>query len=180
MFEADRTLGVNRWLVVRLGAHSQTEVVLLASKFFCLTTHYHRCTIPCPGEGCPLCELIASRGLFYAPVFCTGAIRLIELGAQSASYLEQHAKLLHGGMRPGQVFRLTRRGAKHPVHSEIIREQADAKEPSTLTIAQRVMAIYKYPPPNPGETITDYSARCSRLARVRADRIAESILAKSK
>lgn len=180
MFEADNTLGVHRWLVVRMGGSSQTEAVLLASRFFALTTHWHKCTVPCPGRQCSLCELIPSRGLFYAPVQCLGAIRLIEFGAKSASYLEQHAKLLYGGMRPGLIFRFTRRGAKNPVHSEVIGEKPGCTEPSMLKIAQRVMAIYKFPPPNPGEELCDYSERCSRLAKVRTDRIAESMLAKAK
>src|SRR6266566_2548109 len=119
MFNADRTLGSHRWPVVRLVAGSRTEVTLLSTRFFCLTTHWYKCTLPCPGDDCRLCEILPARGLFYAACSCNSRVSILELAAQSASLFEQHAKLLHGGMRVGLVFLLSRRGAKSPVASEV-------------------------------------------------------------
>jgi hypothetical protein len=173
MFNADRTLGAHRWPVVRLGANSRTEVVLLSTRWFCLTTHWNRCTIPCCGEDCLLCDLLPSRGLFYAAVHCCSRVSILELASQSAAHLEQHAKLLGGGMRVGLVFSLERRGAKHPVRSEIVREQEKCAEVSQLELATRVMALFKFPCPNPGEDISAYERRCRLVAKVRCDRAAE-------
>jgi len=179
MFNADRTLGSNRWPVVRLVAGSQTEVVLLSSRFFALTTHWHQYTVPCPGDDCPLCEMLPARGLFYVAVACCSRVSILELASQSSAHFEQHCKLLHGGMRPGLVLRLTRRGAKSPVNSECIRVQDRCTEVPQLDLATKVMALYKFPPPNVGEELHQYSNRCSLIAKVRVDRIATLMLKKS-
>lgn len=173
MFNADRSLGSNRWPVVRLGAGSRTEVTLLSTRFFALTTHWNKCTVPCCGDDCRLCEMLPSRGLFYVAVHCASRISILELGSQSASHFEQHAKLLGGGMRPGLVFQLARRGQKSPVASEIIREQEKCVEVAALELATRVMALYKFPCPNPGEDLVAYELRCRSVAKVRCDRAAE-------
>lgn len=173
MFNADRSLGSNRWPVVRLGANSRTEVVLLSTRWFMLTTHWNKCTLPCCGDECRLCELLPARGLFYAAVHCNGRISILELASQSASHFEQHAKLLGGGMRVGLVFALERRGAKHPVRSEIVREQDKCSEVAMLELAARVMSLYKFPCPNPGEDVTAYEMRCRLVAKVRCDRAAD-------
>lgn len=178
MFEADKTLGVHRWHVVRLPAGTSTEVVLLSPDFFCVTTHWHRTTILCAVDGCPLCQILPSRGLFYIAVHCLGAVRMVELGAQSAGHLEQHCKLLHGGMKAGQVIRLQRRGAKSPVHSEVVRFQENASPVTQLNLAKHVMALYKFPPPNPSEDIERYSIRVQESVRLRNTRIAAELLAK--
>lgn len=178
MFEADRTLGVHRWPVVRLRGGSVTEVVLLSTKFFALTTHWSNATFPCCGDDCPVCELLPSRGLFYVAVHCASRISILELGAQSASHFEQHAKLLHGGMKPGLVFSLTRHGAKHPVRSEVIRTQDKCLEVAPLELATRVMCLYKFPCPNPGEDLAAYERRCRTVAKVRCSRTAETLVNK--
>lgn len=173
MFTADRTLGSNRWPVVRLGASSRTEVVLLSTRWFALTTHWNKCTLPCCGDQCRLCEMVPTRGLFYAAVHCNSRISILELSCQSACHFEQHAKLLGGGMRVGLVFQLERRGAKHPVRSEILREQEKCAEVAQLELATRVMALYKFPCPNPGEDLLKYEERCRAVAKVRCDRAAD-------
>lgn len=175
MFNADRTLGSNRWPVVRLVGGSQTEVVLLSTRFFCLTTHWTTQTFPCCGDDCRLCELIPARGLFYAAVLCQSRLSILELAAQSSSLFEQHAKFAHGGMRVGLVFKLTRGGAKKPVRSEVIREQEKCSEVSLLDLATHVMALYKFPCPNPGEDLAKYEVRCRAISKVRCDRQAEMI-----
>jgi len=178
MFEADRTLGSHRWPLVRLRASSHTEVVLLSTRFFSLTTHWSTHTFPCCGDGCPCCELLPARGLFYVAVHCVGRISILELGSQSASHFEQHAKLLHGGMRPGLVFSLSRSGAKHPVRSEVVRVVDKCSEVSMLELSSRVMTLYKFPCPNPGDELADYELRCRTVARVRCDRVAHLLLNK--
>lgn len=173
MFNADRTLGSNRWPVVRLVAGSSTEVVLLSTRFFALTTHWNKCTVPCCGDNCRLCEMLPARGLFYVAVMCVSRVSILELASQSASYFEQHAKLLHDGLRPGLVFQLKRRGAKSPVRSEVIRFQEKCSAVSQLELATRVMALYKFPCPNPGEDLAKYEVRCRAVAKVRCDRSAD-------
>src|SRR5438876_8046789 len=128
MFEADKSQTPNRWPVVRVPASSRTsrhvsEVVLLSRKFFSLTTHWVRSTVPCCGDDCALCETLPCRGLFYLACSAQSHVAILELGSLSAMNIEQHAKLLHGGLRPGLVFALSRRGDKSPVHGEVVRVQ---------------------------------------------------------
>lgn len=176
MFSADSSLGSHRWPVVRLVAGHRTEVVLHSRAFFCLTTHWVKYTTPCPGEDCPLCELIPARGLFYLAATAGSRLSMLELGAQSSAHLEQHARLLHGGLCPGQVVQLFRKSAKAPVYSEIVREQAGASEVIPLDLAAHVMALYKFPPPNPGQSIEQYEANVRKVALVRVRRAADSLL----
>lgn len=173
MFSSDRTLGANRWHVVRLRGGCQTEVVLLSTRFFELTTHWVNQTVPCAGDGCLLCDEIGPRGLYYAAVMCNSRVMILELGCQSSSYLEQHARLLHGGMQPGQVYVLSRSGDKKPVRSECIRVVNTAKEVEHMDLVAHVMAVYKFPPPNPGEGINSYEGRCRKIAQVRNARVAQ-------
>lgn len=175
MFDADRTLGSSRWPVLRLVAGSKTEVVLLSTRFFCITTHWNKCTVPCCGDDCRLCEVLPARGLFYVAVMCSSRVSILELASQSASHFELHAKLLHGGLRAGLVVQLERRGAKSPVRSEGVRFQENCSEVSQLELAQRVMALYKFPCPNCGEDLATYEIRCRGIARVRCNRAAELI-----
>lgn len=179
MFNADKTLGSNRWPVVRLRGGGRTEVVLLSTRFFCLTTHWSKFTVPCCGDHCSLCEILPGRGLFYLAVLNNSRVSILELGSQSASSFEQHAKFAGGGMKVGLVFELSRMGDKKPVRSEIIREDGKGSEVPQLDLAAHVMALYKFPPPNPGEEIVAYSERCAKIAKLRCDRCAEQLAAKS-
>lgn len=184
MFSADRSLGSHRWPVVRLVGGSQTEVVLLSTRFFALTTHWQQyvgrhCTVPCCGDDCPLCETHVSRGIFFLAVGCNSRLSILELGGQSSNQLEQHCKLLHGGMRVGHVLRLIRRGAKQPVHSEVVRHQDNCAEVAPLDLAAKCMALYKFPPPNPGEDLVAYSERCARMSKMRLDRLVEAAARRS-
>lgn len=173
MFEADQSLGAYRWKIVHLRSGSQTEVVLLSSRFFCLTTHWVGHTILCPGEDCPLCELIPARGLFYLATLWNSRVSILELGATSASYFEQGAKFSGGGMLPGNVFALSRVGAKSPVRSEFVRRVDNVQNVTHIELATRVMALYKFPPPNPTEDLKAYEARMRLVAKSRAVRHAE-------
>ena len=176
MFEADHTQGTNRWDVVRLKGGRKTEVVLLSSRFFALTTHWHKCTVPCVGDECPLCDLLPARGLFYLAVGCNSRICLLEMGSVSASYLEQQAKFCHQAMIPGHVYELGRKGDKTPIRAEYVRAMENVKEISHIDLARHVMALYKYPCPNPGEDLEVYERRCRSVARVRCQRIADVLL----
>lgn len=180
MFAADRTLGTHRWPVVRLVAGSRTEVVLLSEKFFSITTHWNKLTFPCCGDDCPVCELMPARGLFYVAVGCNRTVSILELAAQSSSHFEQHAKLLGGGMNVGGVFELSRRTAKAPVRGEYSRHQDKCTPVDHLELAKRVMSLYKFPPPNPGDDIYKYEIRCRAIAKLRCERAAEQILARTR
>lgn len=175
MFGADFGTAGNRWPVVRLRAGCECEVVLLSTKFFALTTHWVGHTVPCCGDGCALCESLVARGLFYVACSSRAGLSMLELGVQSAAAFEQHCKLLHLGMRPGQVMRLVRRTAKGGVFSECIDFREGVREVAELDLARRVMALYKFPPPNVGEDLLEFGDRCALMARTRNDQIAERL-----
>jgi hypothetical protein len=175
MFEGDRGTAGNRWPLVRVTAGHVTEVTLASSEFFAITTHWHKVTVPCAGEGCDLCHVCAARGLFYLAANWCSRLSLLELGGQSANDLEQHCKLLHGSMRPGLVLRLGRKRQKDPVRSECIREVPCSQPVTLLSLAQHVMAVYKFPPPNPSEPIDVYERRCRQIAQIRNRAIAAQI-----
>lgn len=176
MFEADYSLALHRWPVVRLRSGSQTELILCSMAFFPLTTHWLSAgkgrTVPCCGDGCDLCELLPARGLFYVAGVVMSHVSLLELGAASASHFEQHAKLLHGGMRPGLVVQLSRLGAKQPVRSEVLRFQENVQPIPILSLAAHVCALYRLPCPNPGEDVERYSQRLQTLVQRRNELVA--------
>lgn len=179
MFEADFGGATRRWPLVRFGANSRTRCILLSSKFFAVTTHWvpegKGYTVLCPGVGCELCELLAARGLFYVAVSCEQRVSLLELGAQSAAHLEQHLKLLHGGMICGHVLELRRSGKRQPVVGECVETVSGVGGVTYEELLRHVMVIYKMPGLNPAETLKDYEERISRTVRIRHGRILSSL-----
>lgn len=173
MFEADKTLGVNRWPLVRLLPGRRTEVVLLSSKFFCLTTHWVGRSVACPGANCPLCVTNAARGLWYLPVRWDSRVSLLELGAVSSSLVEQAAKLFGGGVKPGLVMELQRSGPKKPVTGQAVRVIAGVAAIEFLDLVRHVMCLYKFPPPNLGDDLHSYEVRCRSIAMTRVRRICD-------
>lgn len=176
MFYNDSQSGCSRWPVVRIRGGSSSEVIILSSAPFAITTHWDGTTQPCCGAGCRLCEHVPTRGLFYFPVMCNSRVSILELANQSFAYFEQHCRLLHGGLRPGLVVLLKRKSDKAPLHSEVLRFQDQAKEVGLLETAAHVMALFKYPGPNPGDTLESYEARCVHVGRARCERAAERLL----
>lgn len=164
MFEADFSKSLRRWHVLRLRNGSKAEAVLLSQAFFSLTTHWVGRTVPCSIEDCDLCELVPGRGLHYIATHVNGEIFMVELGGQSAAHLEQHVKLLHGGMKPGLVLELSRRGEKLPVRSEVVRFKENVTPISALNLAAHALALYRFPVPNPTEDLDRYSRRCCAIA----------------
>lgn len=179
MFQAS-TAGVHRWEVVRVHRGHKTKIVLLSERFFAITTHFHRVTVPCSVEGCALCDLLPARGLFYIACSWDAHLAICELGAASSAHFEQHAKLLHGGMRPGQVFELSRSGQRKPVYAECVGMQDTARAVTQLELAQRVLALYKYPCCNPGESLEDYETRIRRLCSRRNELLAATLRASTR
>lgn len=175
MFESNQDGGVARWPVVRLGVGSKTQIILLSPRFFPLTTHWYKCTVPCPGDECALCELLPGRGQFYVAVGCNGRVSLLELGSQSASHFEQHARLFGGGMRPGLRADLSRRSAKSPVYAEVVGFKEETKEVELLDLAAHVMALYRFPCPNPGENLAAYERRVKMMSQLRNKRLRDQL-----
>ena len=174
MFEADSGRATRRWPVLRMTPGHRTEVRLLSDRFFPLTTHWIRnpafprgATVPCPGDDCLLCETLPARGLFYLAVGCNGGVYILELAAQSSSLLEQHLKLLHGGIKPGQNVVLTRASDKSPVRSECVSFKEGTRAVSLFDLAARVMALYRYPGPQPEEGFEAYEERMKTLCQRR-------------
>lgn len=180
MFEADQTAGTVRWQVIRVGVGSKTQIVLLSPRFFELTTHWNKCTVPCSGPECPLCELLPGRGLFYVACLCGGRVSLLELGAASASHFEQHCKFSSGGMLPGLVLDISRRSAKSPVYSEVVGKKETAKAVELFDLAAHVMSLYKFPCPNPGEDLNSYEERIQRMSALRNKRLRDQLTVASK
>lgn len=179
MFSADQTSGGARWPLVRVSVGGETQVVLLSHSFLPLTVHWVGRSVPCPGGACSLCSWLPGRGLFYTPVMCLNRLSILELAALSQSHFEQHCKLLHGGVRPGLVVRLTRRTAKAPIYSEVMDERSGVREVPVLELAARVMALYQLPGPNVGEDLVSYSARIAVIATRRSEAEAKRLVAKT-
>lgn len=177
MFDADRSVGLARWDVVRLRANSKVQVILSSRTFFALGTHWVGHTVPCCGEQCQLCETLVCRGLFYAAVIGDGRQCMLELGALSATHLEEHCKLLHGGMRVGLVLDVWRRSAKSPVNSCVVGSRDGCREVASVDLAGHVMAVYKFPPPNFAEGVEDYEKRCRTISRIRNRQMSERLKA---
>lgn len=167
MFEADYGSATRRWPLVRFGQNSRTRVTLLSTRFFAVTTHWTGVTVLCPRDGCQLCELVPARGLFYLAVGCEQRISLLELGSQSAAHLEQHLKLLHGGMVCGHVLDLRRAGKRQPVFAECVETLPNVGGVTYEELMRHVMVVYKMPAPNPSEGVEEYELRISRMVRQR-------------
>lgn len=174
MFSPSPSAGASRWKVVRVLNNCETEVVVVGSAFFCLTTHWiplgRGRSVLCPQDDCALCDVLPARGFFYLPCVWDARTAILELSSLASSHLEQHCKLLHGGIRPGLVLRLSRRGQKQPIRSEVVGFREGATSPSAELFASRVLAIYNYPPCNPSENMLDYEKRIRSAARTRAGR----------
>lgn len=170
MFADTQTSGTARWPLVRIASHGETTVVLCASRYLPLTVHWVGRSVVCGGDGCELCSVLPSRGLYYLPVVCQTRASILELGALSSSLLEQHCKLLHGGMQPGHVVRLCRRSAKSPVMGEVVDHKEGVQAVEQMTFARCVVALYHLPGPNPDESFDSYQERLRHLALMRSDR----------
>lgn len=169
MFVADQVSGAHRWPVVRVNPGSETCVTLLSSRFLPLTVHWVGRSVPCCGDHCSLCSVLPGRGLFYLAVMCMNKISILELASLSSVHLEQHCRLLHGGMVPGHIIRLSRRSKKAPISSEVIETMTGVKAVEERVLISRVMALYALPGPNPEETIDAYETRISNIARKRGE-----------
>ena len=175
MFDADFGSATRRWPLVRFGQNSRTRCTLLSTQFFAVTTHWTGVTVLCPGERCELCELVPARGLFYLAVGCEQRVSLLESGSQSAAHLEQHLKLLHGGMVCGHVLDLRRAGKRQPVFAECVETRPNVGGVTYEELMRHVMVVYKMPAPNPSESLKEYEVRISNMVRRRNERAAKMI-----
>ena len=170
MFDVTSALGSHRWPLVRISAHGKTSVTLCSDRFLPLSVHWVGRSIVCCGPSCPLCQVLPQRGLFYAAVSLAGRASILELGSLSASLLEQHMKLLHGGFRPGHEIELTRSSAKAPVRSEVISTKTGVTCVPLMMLVARVVALYHLPGPNPDEDFADYEKRLVHMCAIRCER----------
>lgn len=175
MFEADYGTKGNRWQLIRVRPGCESEMVLLSQEFFALTVHWVGHSVPCCGAGCVLCECLAARCLFYLAGVCQNRLSMIELGSESATSIEQHLKLLHGGFVPGLRIRFLRRSAKAPVFGEVVGKVDVGGPVLKRQLARRVLALYKYPPDNPDESFEAYETRIASMARRRNEQIAKRL-----
>ena len=180
VFSAEQVSGGSRWPLVRISVGGTCEVVSLSGRFLPLSVHWIGQSVVCPGSDCELCELLPIRGLFFLPVMCMGRTSILELASQSSAHLEMHCKLLHGGLQPGLVIRLSRSGRKVPIHSEVIdRRSGVALVPATV-LASRVAALFHLPPIGVDQTIEDYELRLMSMVRNRNKIIAARMRAGKK
>jgi len=179
MFTRDSSTGTVRWPIVRIAPGGCTEIVVCGTSFLPLTTHWVGHTVICAGDDCRLCEVLPVRGLFYLPVVCASRPSILELSSVSSSHFEQHCKLLHGGIQPGLRIDLTRRGHKQPVHSEVVGNVPTASAVPLIEFVGKVMTLYHFPGPNPGEDFEAFEVRLQSMALLRADRERRSYDARS-
>lgn len=176
MFTADFSNAGSRWQLIRLRCGAETTITNLSREFFQLTTHFSHVTVPCAGDGCALCEMLPARGSLYLAAMCQGRLSIVECGVHSANDIEQHAKLLHGGLQPGLVFRLRRVTRKGTIHSEVLELLPGVAPVPIRTLAQRVLAIYKLPCCNPEETLEAYECRIRAIVLRRNEHHARALM----
>ena len=170
MFDSPDSAGVHRWPVLKLRAGSKCSGVLLGSRFLPLSSHWVGRTVPCPGENCRLCPILPVRGLYYLPISVEGRASILEMSPVASANLEQHARLLHSGLTVGQLVEFSRRGAKSPIHAEIVEQRVGVNEVPFLMFVSRVMSLYHLPAANPSESIEAYEKRLRAISLLRAER----------
>lgn len=170
MFTDDSRSGSVRWPVVRIAPGGETEIVVCGKRFLPLTTHWIGHTTVCAGDGCLLCDVLPVRGLFYLACVCASRPSILELSSMSASHFEQHCKLLHGGISPGLVVKLSRRSRRAPVYSEVVGRLETASEVVLTEFVGKVMTLFHYPGLNPGEDFATYERRLRAMVLLRSER----------
>lgn len=170
MFDSPDQAGVHRWPVLKLRPGSKCAAVLLGTRFLPLSCHWVGHTVPCPGTECPLCAILPVRGLHYLPVMVAGRASILEMSPMASSNFEQHARLLHSGLSVGMLVEFSRRGAKSPIHAEIVELQDGVNEVPFIMFVSRVMALYHLPAANPAESLAAYEERLRGITLVRSER----------
>lgn len=179
MFDAPDPAGAARWPVVRISVGGRCRVITLGSAFLPLSVHWVGHSIPCSRKQCALCEALPVRALFYLPVACQGRTSIFEVSSTASANIEQHCKLLHGGLRPGLELDVLRRSAKSPLYGEVVGEHSSTSEVPLLLFASRVMALYHLPCANPQETLEAYQVRLHKICAVRNERLAQQLVEKA-
>lgn len=176
LFDAEPNT-VRRWQVMRCVPGHVTEFMVLCDRLLPVTTHWVGHSVLCPRDECSLCEFLPQRALWYLPVSSSGQVWLLELSSASSANLEQHCKLLHSALTPGQVVRMKRTGNRSPVRFEVLETRTTTRALTLLEVAARVMVLFKFPMPHPNEGIDEYQIRTQASARLRADGYAAKIKA---
>lgn len=179
MFDAPDPAGAARWPVVRISVGGRCRVITLGSAFLPLSVHWVGHSVPCSRKDCALCQLLPVRALFYLPVVCQGRTSILEVSSTASANIEQHCKLLHGGLRAGLELDVLRRSAKAPLYGEVVGEHSSTSEVALVLFASRVMALYHLPCANPRETLEAYQVRLQVICAVRNDRLADQVMEKA-
>jgi hypothetical protein len=108
-----------------------------------------------------------------------GRFGILELSAVASADFEQHARLLHGGLRPGLDLQLSRRSRKQPLRVEIVGQRSVSNAVPLTVLASRVLALYHMPPANPGESVESYGERIAAIAAKRNERLGEALTHRS-
>lgn len=175
MFQKPESAGLARLAVVRVSPGHDVRAVSLGSQFLPVSCHWVGRSVPCCVVDCALCALLPARAWYYLPVDVDGRVSMLELSPTASASLEQHLKLLHGGMGPGHILLLRRRGLKHPVYAECVGRQEGVQEFSFHRFASLVMALYNLPPIGPSEEIDQYDARLRSIVSRRNVALAVSV-----
>ena len=172
MFTQEAPTSATRWPVVRILPGHSVEVQLLAGDWVKLTTHFNKVTFLCPEVAeCDACSLLPSRPYWYLPCVHTSTRRvgILELSATASSHLEQGAKFAGWGVRAGVQIRLERKSAKKPLRVEVV---GQAETPPVAKVHEWVsplMALYKLPVLNVGESFSAYGDRVMPMVLQRAN-----------
>lgn len=167
-----------RWPLLRVQPGHDSLVELLSGDWVRLSTHYYKRTFLCPeSPSCASCDLLPVRCYWYLPALVLPQRRatLIEFSSAASSDLEQHAKLLSGRIGAGLTIRLSRRGSKSPVRSEVVSDSSVVSQLRFHEWVTALMAIYLLPPIHSDEGLDSYGGRVQRVLEERSRLIAESI-----
>lgn len=169
-----------RWPVARIEPGHDLGVVLLASDWLRLDTHFYKRTQVCLGtEACPVCSFLPARSYYYLPAVVASTRRptLLELSPLASADLEQQAKLLEQGLRPGLELVFTRRSCRAPVRCSVVRQGPAPKPVAQHVWVSAVMAVFGFGAMLPSEDLAAYRKRLMPSAVARSERLAGELKA---
>jgi hypothetical protein len=164
-----------RWPVARIEPGHDLGVVLLGADWLRLDTHFYKRTQICLGsEACPVCAFLPARSYYYLPAVVAATRRptLLELSPLASSDLEQQAKLLEQGLRPGLELIFTRRSCRAPVRCSVVRQGAAPKAVPHHVWVSAVMAVFGFGAMLENEDLVAYRKRLMPSAVARCERLA--------
>ena len=178
MLSDERPTRESRWPVARIEPGHVVGVVLLCDEWLRLDTHFYKRTQICLGsDACPVCSFLPARSYYYLPAVTATTRRptLLELSPLASADLEQQAKLLEQGLRPGLELEFSRRSCRAPVRSSVVRQGPAPKAVPKHVWVTAVMAVYGFGAMREDEDLVAYRRRLMPSAVARCERLAAEL-----